>query len=65
MRSRLFNLTFHSKNLEKNGPGPLEVKIRDAIGTDIDNTVNRLVMQQFGKDIERGDGFRIIEKENE
>lgn len=62
VRSRIFTITFHSKPIE--GTEPIEVKIRDAIGTDIDNISNRLVLEQYGKDIERGDGFRIIEKEN-
>lgn len=63
IRSRLFTVTFHSKVLEENGP--MEVKIRDAIGTDVDNEVNRKVLEQHGRDIERGDGFRVIEKSNE
>ena len=63
IRSRLFTITVHSKPLE--GSEQVEVKIRDAIGTDVDNTTNRLILEQYGKDIERGDGFRIIEKENE
>jgi len=63
IRSRLFTVTFHSKVLEENGP--MEVKIRDAIGTDVDNEVNRKVLEQHGRDIERGDGFRVIEKSND
>jgi hypothetical protein len=63
VRSRLFTITFHSKPLE--GTEKVEVKIRDAVGTDIDNTTNRLILESYGKDLERGDGFRIIEKENE
>lgn len=63
VRSRLFTITIHSKPLE--GTDKVEVKIRDAIGTDVDNTTNRLILEQYGKDIERGDGFRIIEKEND
>lgn len=42
VRSRLFTVTFHSKTLE--GEGQMEVKIRDAIGTDIDNVTNKLVI---------------------
>src|SRR5438132_816847 len=38
IRSRLFTVTFHSKTIE--GEGQMEVKIRDAIGTDIDNVTN-------------------------
>ena len=42
IRSRLFTATFHSKTVE--GEGQMEVKIRDAIGTDIDNVTNKLVI---------------------
>jgi hypothetical protein len=40
------------------------VKIRDAVGTDIDNLVSKLVLTEHGKDVNKGDGFRIIEKDN-
>ena len=43
VRSRLFTITFHSKPLE--GSDPIEVKIRDAVGTDVDNTTNRLILE--------------------
>ena len=42
----------------------MEVKIRDAIGTDIDNVTNRLVISEHGTDIERGDGYRIMQLES-
>jgi hypothetical protein len=42
----------------------MEVKIRDAIGTDIDNVTNRLVIQEYGTDIEKGDGYRIVQLES-
>jgi hypothetical protein len=42
VRSRLYTITFHSKALEDNGP--MEVKIRDAIGTNLDNVVNKLLL---------------------
>ena len=38
----------------------MEVKIRDAIGTDIDNVASKLVLKDHGKDTERGEGYRII-----
>jgi len=41
----------------------MEVKVRDAIGTDLENVVNKLVMQNYGKDIERGEGYRVVEVE--
>jgi len=42
VRSRLFTVTFHSKNL--GGEGQMEVKFRDAIGSDIDNVTNNLIL---------------------
>lgn len=39
----------------------MEVKIRDAVGTNLDNHVNKLLLEQNGKDIERGEGYRIVE----
>ena len=42
----------------------MEVKIRDAIGTDIDNVATRLILEQQGKDIERGEGYRIVQIDN-
>lgn len=44
-RSRLFTITFHSKLIGAPSTAPqMEVKIRDAIGTDIDNTATKLVL---------------------
>ena len=67
VKSRLFNITFHSKSLAPAGEEAkkMEVKIRDAVNTDVDNIVNRLILEQFGKDVEKAEGFRIVEKENE
>lgn len=62
VRSRLFTITFHSQTLE--GEGQMEVKIRDAIGTDIDHITNRLIIQEYGTDIEKGNGYRIMELES-
>ena len=42
IRSRLFNMSFHSRTIE--GEGQMEVMIRDAIGTDIDNVTNKLIL---------------------
>jgi len=38
----------------------MEVKIRDAINTDIDNVATKHILEQHGKDIERSEGFRIM-----
>lgn len=59
LRSRLFNISFHSKSLE--GTAQVEVKIRNAVGTDIDNIASQLILKTLGKDVERGDGYRIVE----
>jgi hypothetical protein len=42
LRSRIFTATFHSRCLE--GEDPIEVRIRDAIPTDIDNKTSELVL---------------------
>jgi len=57
-RSRLFNLVFHSRCLE--GDDPIEVRIRDAIGTDIDNRTNELIISQFGHQEAAGDGYKVL-----
>ena len=58
IRSRSFNLTFHSKAIT--GTETMEIKIRDAIGTDIDNVANKLVVQNYGKEIKKAEGFKIL-----
>jgi hypothetical protein len=42
----------------------MEVKIRDAVGTDLDNVTNNLILKSEGKDIERGEGYRIVQIEH-
>ena len=63
IRSRLFNMSFHSRTIE--GEGQMEVMIRDAIGTDIDNVTNKFILKEYGKDVERGQGYRIVCLENQ
>lgn len=58
VRSRLFNLTVHSKAIK--GSEKIEVKIREAIGTDIDDATTRLILKENGEDWEKGDGYRIV-----
>lgn len=62
IRSRLFTVTFHSKTIQ--GDGQMEVKIRDAIGTDIDNIASKLILTEHGRDVERGEGYRIVQFES-
>ena len=65
VKSRLFTVTFHSRALGAKPDTPkMEVKVRDAIGTDIDNIANKLVLQRYGEDIEKAEGYRIVEKDN-
>jgi hypothetical protein len=59
VRSRRFNITFHSKSIE--GTEAVKVQVRDAIGTDIDKSVSQMILREFGKDVKRGDGYRIVE----
>lgn len=42
----------------------MEVKIRDAIGTDIDNVANKMILLEHGEDIDRGEGYRIRQLES-
>ena len=43
VRSRIFTITFHSRCLD-GLDSPIEVRIRDAIGTDIDNKTNEMIL---------------------
>lgn len=44
VRSRIFTMNFHSRILEIGG-GSLEVRVRDAVGTDIDNRANEMILE--------------------
>lgn len=44
LRSRLFTINFHSRILEVEG-GSVEVRVRDAVGTDIDNRTNEMILE--------------------
>jgi hypothetical protein len=58
----LFTITFHSKAIEEES-GVMEVKIRDAVGTDLDIFTSKTILQENGKDIVKEEGYRIIELE--
>jgi hypothetical protein len=58
IRSRLFTITLHSRTIE--GEGQMEVMVRDSIGTDLDNSTNKLILKEHGSDIEKGEGYRIV-----
>jgi len=60
LKSRCFTVTFHSKSVEE-GEGEMEVKIRDAIKTDIDNHATSLILKEHGKTVQNGEGYRIVE----
>jgi len=42
----------------------MQVLVRDAIGTDIDNVANKLILKEYGTDYEKGSGYRIVELES-
>ena len=39
----------------------MDVRVRDAIGTDIDRSVSQMILKEFGKDVQKGDSYRIVE----
>ena len=43
LRSRCFMLTFHSDN-------PIAVSVRDALNTDLNNKVNKIILKSFGEE---------------
>ena len=53
LRSRTFVLTFHSNN-------PLSVLVRDSVMTDIEQRTNLLIMNRFGQELEKRDGYKIM-----
>ena len=57
-RSKLFTISVHSRNLE--GDEALEVRIRDAIGTDIDSKVNEMLLEQYGEEESSGEGYKVL-----
>ena len=57
-RSKLYTISIHSRNLE--GEGALEVKIRDAIGTDIDSKVAEMILEQYGEEESSGEGYKVL-----
>jgi hypothetical protein len=43
LRSRCFMITFHSSN-------PISVSVRDALKTDLNNKVNKILLKSFGEE---------------
>jgi len=43
VRSRIFTISFHSRCLE-GGEAPIEVRVRDAVGTDLDNKSTEMIL---------------------
>lgn len=48
LRSRIFTVTFHSRCLD--GEEPIEVRIRDAVGTDLDNKTTEMLLAMNGQE---------------
>lgn len=53
----MFALSVQSRCLD--GSDPVELRIRDAIGTNIDKKANELVIGQFGKVEGQGEGYEL------
>lgn len=58
LRSRIFTITFHSRCLD--GEEPIEIRVRDAVGTDIDNKTNEMIINQFGQEEVQGEGYKVF-----
>ena len=58
LRSRLFSINFHSRILEVGG-GSVEVRVRDAVSTDIDNRTNELILEKQGSKEDQGEGYEV------
>lgn len=43
LRSRCFMLTIHSDN-------PLAVNVKDALNTDLNNKINKIILRSFGEE---------------
>jgi len=46
VRSRVFSMSFHSRGLEEDQP--IVVRIRDAVGTDIDSRTTEMILTSQG-----------------
>jgi hypothetical protein len=60
VRSRVFTLTVHSRCLD--GEAPVELRIRDAIGTDIDEKTNKMIIKQYGKKEAEGEHYELYSR---
>jgi len=59
LRSRLFCINFHSRILEVGG-GSVEVRVRDAVLTDIDNRTTEMVLEKVGHKEDQGENYEIV-----
>ena len=53
LRSRCFMLTFHSDN-------PIAVSVRDALNTDLNYKVNKIILKSFGEEKDNNTGNNIF-----
>ena len=58
LRSRVFTMVFQSRSLE--GESAIEVRVRDAVGTDIDNRTNEMILEKYGQVEEQGEGYKVL-----
>ena len=59
LRSRLFSINFHSRILEIGG-GSVEVRVRDAVPTDIDNRTNEMILEKEVSKEDQGEGYEVV-----
>jgi len=58
VRSRLLTLGVHSRPLE--GEATVEVRVREALATDLDAKLNEMILAEFGAEETAGDGYKVI-----
>ena len=58
LRSRIFTVTFHSRCLD--GEEPIEVRVRDAVGLDLDNKASEMILATYGQEEAAGEGYKVI-----
>ena len=51
-------MTFHSRGLEEDQP--IVVRIRDAVGTDIDGRTTEMILNTYGQTEAQGEGYKIL-----
>jgi len=59
-RSRCFTLSIQSRSMLSN-EDQVEVRVRDAVQTDLDTVTSEMIIEQFGSQTASGDGYKVFE----